>query len=139
MAYRGTRRYHHVNPYTWPAFLVGVFLILAGLFIAGYWVSFILQGGMTGGLWTVENGTYLVFHQAAEVAAAVAAVAGGYGLLRGRPWGLSAALVALGALLYATINALGFSVYARPELFPALAATLGAVLLSFVALRYGRR
>jgi hypothetical protein len=141
MAYRGFRKrpVTQNSPYTWPAVLVGVFLVLAGLFILGYWAAFILQGGMTEGLWTVENNSYIIFHQAAEGITALLALIGGYGLLRGRHWGLATSLVALGALLYASLNALGFAVYALTELTPVLIGTLSAVLLSFVALRFGRR
>ena len=141
MAYRGFGRRPGTqgSPYNWAAALVGVLLVLIGLFVLGYWAIFILQGNMAGGLWTVENNAYIVFHQAAGVIMALLALVGGYGLLRGRHWGVSVSLVALGALLYASINALGFSVYALTELTPVLIATLGVVLLSFVALRFGRR
>lgn len=141
MAYHGGRRRPpaaKVRVYTWPAVVVGLLLILIGLFMLGFWARFILEGGLPQGLATVENNSLIVYHIAAESLIALLALAGGLGLVRGRLWGASTALTALGGLLYSTINSLGFSLRAAPELTPLLASVLAVVVLSFLGLRLGR-
>jgi len=141
MAYRGDRgwRMAREDPYTWPSMVVGLFLVAAGLSAIGYWANFVLAGNMPDGLWTVENNTYIAFHIGAEGVTALLAVFGGLGLLRRRPWGAAVGLVALGGLLYSTVNSLAFSVLSAPELTPIFLGVLGAVLLSFIGLHFGRR
>lgn len=143
MAYRVTtsRRRGRGEPgaFSWPAILVGVLLILIGLAIIAYWVDFIYRGNMPEGLWTMVNGQYIVFHQAAEGLMAVLAIVGGLGLLAGRGWGMATSLAALGALLYTSVNSLAFSLVSAPTLVPIFLALLGTVLLCFLALHWSRR
>ncbi len=143
MAYRFTTNRRRVRnqptSFSWPAIVVGVLLILIGLAIIAYWVDFTYRGNMPQGLWTMENNQYIVFHQAAEYLMALLAIAGGLGLLAGRGWGMATSLVALGALLYTSINSLAYSLGSAPALTPIFLAVLGVVLLCFVALHWSRR
>lgn len=142
MAYRVSRsrpRRAAPRPYTWPAIVVGVVLILIGVAIIGYWVLYALRGNMPDGLWTVVNNQYIAYHQAAEVIMALLAVAGGFGLLSGRGWGMATSLAALGALLYTSVNSLANSVRNEPSFTPIFLAVLGVVLLCFYALHASRR
>jgi len=141
MGYRGDRgwRIARESPLTWPSAAVGVFLLAVGLFILGWWGNFVLAGNMPQGIFTVEKGSYLALHVGAEALTALVAVAGGIGLLRGRLWGVTLGLVSLGGLLYAAINSLAFSLLSAPERTPVFLGVLGAVLLSFIGLHFGRR
>lgn len=143
MAYRVTsnRRRERTAPhsYSWSAVVVGVILILIGFAIIAYWVNFAYRGNMPQGLWTVENNQYIVFHQAAEYLMALLAIVGGIGLLAGRGWGMATSLVALGALLYTSVNSLAFSLKSAPNLTPIFLAVGGTVLLCFVGLHWSRR
>lgn len=141
MVYRTASRRPRRQPtsFTWPAAVVGLFLILIGLGVIAFWVTYVFRGHMPQGIWTVENNVYIIYHQAAEVLAALLAIVGGFGLLMGRGWGMATSLAALGALLYSSINSLAHSVKNAPELTPIFLGVAGAVFLSFVALHYTRR
>lgn len=143
MVYRvaSNRRRERSAPrsYSWSAIVVGVLLILIGFAIIAYWVDFAYRGNMPQGLWTVENNQYIVFHQAAEYLMAILAIMGGFGLLAGRGWGMATSLVALGALLYTSVNSLAYSLKTATVLTPIFLAVLGTVLLCFIALHWSRR
>ncbi len=140
MVYRtASRRRREPTSFTWPAVVVGLLLILLGLAIIIYWVNFVARGNLPQGLWTVEDGSYIAYHLAAEGLISLLAVVGGFGLLAGQGWGMATALVALGGLLYTSVNSLGYSVKSLPVLTPVFLAVAGTVLLSFVALHYSRR
>ena len=142
MSYRVTntrRTGNEPRAYTWPALIVGIVLILAGIGIVVYWVNYWLSGNMPDGLWTLANNQYVVYHQAAEGVMAILAIAGGFGLLLGRGWGMATSLAALGALLYTGINSLSFSFTTAPALTPVFLGVLGFSLLGFIALHFSRR
>jgi hypothetical protein len=141
MAYRASRVGRRIEPrsYSWPAILVGIVLILGGLAIIAYWAIFVTGGNMPEGLWTVVGNQYIAYHQAAELVMALLAIAGGFGLLIGRGWGMATSLAALGALLYTSVNSLGNSVRNEPPLTPIFLAVLGVTLVCFIALHFSRR
>jgi hypothetical protein len=141
VAYRGNRvgRRPDLRRYTWPAILAGIILVLAGIGIIAYWVVYVMGGNMPQGLWTVVGGQYIAYHQAAEFVMALLAIAGGFGLLLGRGWGMATSLAALGALLYTSINSLANSVRNAPSLTPVFLAVLGLSLICFIALHFSRR
>jgi len=141
MAYRASRVGRRIEPrsYSWSAILVGIVLLLVGLAIIAYWVIFVMRGNMPEGLWTVVGNQYIVYHQAAELGMALLAIAGGFGLLIGRGWGMATSLAALGALLYTSVNSLGNSIRNEPSLTPIFLAVLGVTLVCFIALHFSRR
>lgn len=142
MAYRVTSKWPRNQPgsFTWLATLIGIALVVVGFGLAAYWAGFALgRGNLPQGIWTVRGSTLVVFHLAAEFVTAFLAVVGGIGLLRGRGWGLATAFTALGALLYTSLNTLGWATLNAPRMVPVLAGGLVAVFLSFIALHFGRR
>jgi len=124
--------------FTWPAVLVGVILLLVGLAMILFWADFISSGGLDQGLATVDNNVFIVPHILAEVLTALLAIVGGFGLFIGRGWGMATALVALGGILYTSVNSLSHSLRNAPELTPVFLGVLAATLLSFLALHYSR-
>ncbi|MCL6580093.1 MAG: hypothetical protein K6U08_00525 [Firmicutes bacterium] len=125
--------------YSWPAVLVGILLFLVGLAVVVWWVDYDLRGNLPQGLWTVQNGIYVVFVQAADGALALLALVGGLGLVLGRGWGMATALAALGATLYAAVARLGWCLRNWPSLTPVFLGLLAFALMSFLALHYSRR
>lgn len=125
--------------YTWSAKSVAVLLLVEGVGILVYWARFYLEGNLPGGLHTLSGGSYIAFHIAAEAAVALAAMAGGLGILRGREWGMAASLVAVGGLLYTGINSLSWSLPAGDTLTGVFGAVTGLALVSLVGLYFGRR
>jgi hypothetical protein len=82
------------------------------------------------------SGTLLLPHWIAEYATAGALVAGGVGLLADRTWGRAVALLSVGALLYTSVDSLGWALatddrrpYAIPMTVGAVGGTVVAVLL----------
>ncbi|MCL6580087.1 MAG: hypothetical protein K6U08_00495 [Firmicutes bacterium] len=126
-------------PYTWSAKSVAVLLLVEGVGILVYWAKFYLDGNLPDGLYTLSGGSYIAFHIAAEVVVALAAIAGGLGILRGREWGMAASLVAVGGLLYTGINSLSWSLPAGDSLTRVFGAVAGLALLSLIGLHFGRR
>lgn len=63
MQYRGNR--------------LSAFLIFAGLGIIAFWSVWIIGGGLTEGLRTMENGHYVAFRMAADAITAATCLAGG--------------------------------------------------------------
>ncbi len=113
--------------------------MLLGIAMIAYWADFVLRGNMPQGLWTMQNNQYLALHIGAEGLTALLALLGGIGLLVGRGWGMATALVALGGLLYTSINSLAYSLATEPTLTTVFLTVLATVLLSFIALHWSRR
>jgi hypothetical protein len=65
---------------------------------------------------------------AAEILTAIALIAGGYGLLRKRLWGLRVDLAALGMLLYCAIYSIGF--FGQQGILPAAIFFAAVVILA---------
>jgi hypothetical protein len=102
---------------------VGIFLLLMGLGIAGIWTKDILGNpeiDLGPGFFKArEPGSGSLFwpHWFAEYATAGGLVAGGIALLLHAPWAIPVALLADGALLYTSLNALGWA-FAKRERLP---------------------
>ena len=80
---------------------------------------------------TIADGHYTLFLLAAESVMAIAALAGGCGVLRGYWWGMRVAHVAIGLMLYSTVYTRGGSLVSEPFLkaimLGGLAGTLTAL------------
>ena len=83
----------------------GWFFIIVAVLMAGQW-GFFLAAGDVPELRTEP--LRIGFHLAAEFASAAALLAGGAGLLRGRPWGRALGLFAAGMLAYTCIVSPGY-------------------------------
>ena len=121
---------------------VAVFAIVMGLAIAGVWTKDILRNpeiDLSKGLFAArdkDSGALFWLHWLAEYSTAGALVAGGVGLLVGETWARPIALLALGALVYTSINSMGWAfsrrdryAYAAPMLVGAVGGSASAVLL----------
>ena len=94
---------------------------------------------MSGGFFHArdgDDGPLLWLHWLAEYATAVALVVGAIGLLTDSAWGRALAGLALGALLYTSVNSLGWALarrerrpYAVPMIGGALVSLFGAIYL----------
>ncbi len=122
MRYRGNR--------------LAVFLIFAGLGIIAYWILWILTGGLTDGLRTIENGDYIVFHIAAEVITAVTAFTGGVLWLSEHKRAPVFVLFGLGMLTYTGLNSMAWGVANDPVLsvFFCLVFVVGLIGLYWFAM-----
>lgn len=122
--------------------IVAGFMAVMGLAIAGIWTRDIISAGQldisTGRLRAREpgSGSFLLPHWIAEYATAGALVAGAIGLFVEASWGSSLAFVSLGALVYTSINALGWALAQRSRIPYAAPMALGAVggLVAIIAL-----
>jgi len=83
----------------------GWYSIVVGLIMLAQWGFFL----GTEQVPEVQNAPVaLAFHLAAEAATALALIGSGWAILRGKPWGRTAALVALGMLTYTVIVSPGY-------------------------------
>ena len=102
-----------------------IFAILMGVLMLLVWGILLATGQEAA----VSAGTPSALSLlAAEFLTAFSLLIGGYGLLTGRTWGLRAALVALGMLLYCVIFSIG--VFAERGIAPAVAWFLFVTLAS---------
>jgi hypothetical protein len=125
--------------------LVGWFLVVVGVAIAGLWVVLLLTGQVA----ELQDGRVdIVFHLVAELVTAALLVVGGIVALRAHPLGRLLAAVGCGALGYTTVNSAGYYAqagdWAMVGLFGVLlVATLGALIVlgrtEAVATRQGIR
>jgi hypothetical protein len=83
----------------------GWYGIVVGLMMMGQW-GFFLAAGQVPELNTEP--VRLAFHLAAEFGTAIALLASGAALVRGRRWGLDVYLVAVGMLIYSVIVSPGY-------------------------------
>jgi len=113
--------------------VVAVYCLLVGLSMLLLWAG-LLIGGKVPEL--RSDPADLICHLVAEIATALTLIVAGLGALADGRWAASLRLVALGMLLYATINSLGYYV-GRPEgtpfvvLFGSLIVATLAVLVCY--------
>jgi hypothetical protein len=119
---------------TWQALTVSVLLVILGLGMLGFWAMWLAQGNLRGGIATIENNQFIVFHLTAETIAALLALVGATGLGLGWAWGRTVSFVAGGMVVYATINSLAHSVKNDPALTPIFVVSLAVVLFCFALL-----
>ena len=79
--------------------------IVIGLLMFGQWAFFLAAGQVPE---LQEAPIEIAFHLAAEFLTATGLIAGGIGLLRGKPWAAVLYLVATGMLLYSAIVSPGY-------------------------------
>jgi peptidoglycan/LPS O-acetylase OafA/YrhL len=108
--------------------LVGWFLLLVGVAIAGLWALLLVTGQVP----EVEAGRIDIwFHIAAEVGAAALLVVAGLMVLRDGPHARVLAGMALGALAYTATNSAGY--YAEADEWPVVAMFAVILLTSILA------
>jgi hypothetical protein len=112
--------------------LAGYYAVAVGVLMIAQWLFF-LSVGQVPELTTAP--IELGFHLAAELATAVALLAGGLGLIQSRAWGRLAAVFAFGMLSYTTVVSAGyFAQRGEWPLVAMFAVLLVAALASFRAL-----
>ena len=117
---------------------ISILLAIVGLGIIGFWLLHIFKGGLPQGIRTLESGGYIAFHISAELITGVLCTLSGIALALGVKWASMTALLAVGMLLYTSINSLSWKeVRNRPVLsvifvFPALIAILIILYLLFL-------
>ena len=114
---------------------LGILLAVVGAGMIGFWAVYVLKGGLTQGIRTLENGGFIAFHITAEVLTGILCIAGGTTLALSISLGIRVALLACGMLLYTSINSLAWKeVKNRPAvsvmfIVPAVIALLSIVYL----------
>ncbi len=114
-------------------------MIVMGIAIAGVWTRDILAGDqidLTHGVFAARDpdaGTLFWPHWLAEYATAAALIVAGVGLILDTHWAVVLGAVATGALLYTSINSLGWA-FAQRERFgyaiPMLTGVAAGVFLA---------
>lgn len=118
---------------------VAVSLVVMGLGIAGIWTRDIVAGeqiDLSRGLFAArdaEAGSLMWLHWLAEYATAIILVTSGVGLLADAGWARALAAVGAGALLYTSINSLGWAFAQRVRRPYAIPMILGVVVGLFAA------
>ena len=85
--------------------LAGWYSIIVGLLMIGQWAFFLGAGQVPE---AHSAPIALSFHLIAEFATAVSLLTSGYGLLKGKAWGVHAFSVAAGMLVYTVIVSPGY-------------------------------
>ncbi len=94
---------------------VAGFEIVMGLGIAGMWTADILRNpdiDTSNGLFRArdtDSGSIFWLHWLAEYGTAATLLAGGVGLLADAAWSLPVSLLGVGALIYTSLNSLGWA------------------------------
>lgn len=123
--------------------VVGGFLAAMGVAIAAVWTRDLVSGARldhgAGRLRAREpdSASLLLPHWIAEYATAASLLVGGGGLLGDRAWGREVALVAVGALVYTSVNSLGWALARtdrRSYAVPMAVGTVGGILCGAVLL-----
>ena len=116
---------------TWVQLVVPLYLLLQGGILAGLWTMSIAGGLLREGIFRSNvHGMLLWPYVTAELLTAGGLVAGGIGLLTAQSWGRSAALISLGALVYAGIRNLDWTLtdsHHRSYAIPMLVGIVGAI------------
>lgn len=125
--------------------VVPILMIVIGLAMAAIWTRDILgreHVDLSAGVFRARDaGTGALFwpHWLAEYGTAMVLVVGGIGLLVDAPWSTVVAAVATGALLYTSMNSLGWALARRervPYAFPMVAGlAVGIVSTVFLLVR----
>jgi hypothetical protein len=114
--------------------VVPIMMITMGVAIAGVWTRDIVSNDLVDrshGLLRAReggDGSLLVPHWLAEYGTAAALVLGALGLLIDTDWGPSVAAIGAGALLYTSINSLGWSLAKRERFTYAVPMAAGIVV-----------
>lgn len=116
---------------------VAVFMIVMGIAMAAIWTKDTLfndEIDTSAGLFKARDtdGTIFWFHWVAEYGTAALLVGGGLGLLLDAGWSPLVALLGLGALLYTSMNSLGWA-FARKERYSYAAPMLVGLIGGLVA------
>jgi hypothetical protein len=117
----------------WRQEAAGAILLLLGMAILASWVAWVAdptRSLLPEGIATIADGHYALFLLAAESVMAIAALAGGWGVLRGYWWGTRVSHVAIGLMLYSTIYTLGGSLVSEPFLTPIMLGGLAGTLIA---------
>jgi hypothetical protein len=119
-------------------FVVATASIVMGLGIAGIWSKDLLAGkvDLSSGVWRSrdpDDGTLFWPHWLAEYGTAGLLVVGGIGIAAATEWSVPVAAGSLGALLYTSINSLGWA-FARPERRVYAAPMMAGVVVGLVGL-----
>lgn len=113
---------------------VAVSLVVMGLGIAGIWTRDIVAGDqvdLSEGFFAArdaEAGNLMWPHWLAEYATAATLMVSGAGLVAGAAWARALAAVGAGALLYTSINSLGWAFAQRDRRPYAIPMILGVVV-----------
>lgn len=121
--------------------VVAILMMLMGAGIAGVWTRDIvasehvdLADGVFGAR-DPDSGSLFWPHWLAEYATALGLVTAGVGLLVDAPWSRTVAGIAAGALLYTSLNSLGWAL-AAPERGAYAAPMVAGVVVAVVAIVY---
>ncbi len=113
--------------------VIAIFMSLMGIALAGIWTRDIISAqklDISAGRLRARDpqaGTLMLPHWIAEYGTAAGLVAGAVGVSSAAGWGRPLALAALGALVYTSINSLGWAIAERARISYAVPMVIGAV------------
>ena len=116
--------------------LVASYSLLIGTMMIAMWSVFALTDQIPE---VDERPKEIAFHLAAEFLTAFALLAGGSGLVTGRPWGFGVNMAALGMLAYTVVVSPGYYAQTGDYAFVGMFAVLMVLTLAFMAISVIKR
>ena len=121
--------------------IVPIFMLLAGIGIAGIWTADIVKGRFSdqGRFFKWREGENMLWpHLFAEFLTAAALITAGIGLFHAKEWALPGSFWSLGALTYTAINSSGWVIAEKNRMaygIPMWISLIGAVISFAILLR----
>ena len=107
-----------------------IYALVVGVLMLAMWTVLLLTGQAPE---LATEPLRILFHLAAEALTALTLIAGGIGLLRGRPWARGLTLLGLGMLVYTVIASPGY--YAQAGNLPMVGMFAALLALGLAAVR----
>lgn len=85
--------------------IASLYTIIIGITMLGMWFLLLIKREVPD---LKTKPTQIFFHLVAEFLTAVMLIIGGIGFIMNQPWGMALFFIAIGMVIYSTINAAGF-------------------------------
>jgi len=85
--------------------IASLYTIIIGITMLGMWFLLLIKREVPD---LKTKPTQIFFHLVAEFLTAVTLIIGGIGFIMNQPWGMAIFFIAIGMVIYSTINAAGF-------------------------------
>ncbi len=85
--------------------IASLYTIIIGITMLGMWFLLLIKREVPD---LKTKPTQIFFHLVAEFLTAVMLIIGGIGFIMNQPWGMAIFFIAIGMVIYSTINAAGF-------------------------------
>ena len=120
--------------------IVPIFMIVAGIGIAGIWTVDLVKGRFSkqGNFFTWREGENMLWpHITAEYLTSAALITGGIALYNFKDWAIDVSFVALGALIYTSMNSTGWVLAEKERLaygIPMWVCLIGSIIALIILL-----